>query len=82
MLRSHTELFARRAREFADSVSGLGQIHAVGPQLTELLAEIRRKSRLCAAAERDLERYLEFELKRGAETENKVSDAASGPLKS
>jgi hypothetical protein len=59
MLQSLSELYARRAREFSDTVASLGRYHQIEPGLLDLFAEIRRKRHLCVDAEEKLARYLD-----------------------
>ena len=58
MLKSLSEKYARRAREFSDTVALLGKHDEVTPELLNLLTEIRRRRALCADAEEKIERYL------------------------
>lgn len=61
MLRELTELYACRAREFSDAVARLGKHNQVGPEISGLITEIRRKSGLCSEAAEKLDRYIEQE---------------------
>jgi hypothetical protein len=63
MLREHSELYARRAREFSDAVARLGQYRLMGPELEKLLQEIEGLQRLCNEAAKKLSRYIERETK-------------------
>jgi len=66
-----TELYARRAREFADAVALLGRCRDIGPEVVALMQEIRRRRGLCFEAAEALERYVQ---------ESKpMSDAQSAP---
>jgi hypothetical protein len=58
MLRRLTELYARRAREYSETVARLGTQFCVRPELFDLMLEIRRKRRLCDEAEEKFDRYL------------------------
>ena len=58
MLRSLSEQFARRAREFSDAVAKLGQHRRNCPELALLVEDIKQKLRLCEQCEKTLERYL------------------------
>ena len=59
MLKSLTEQYSCRAREFADTVALLGGHHTVGPAVIKLLKQIQRKRLLCNDAEAELNRYLQ-----------------------
>jgi hypothetical protein len=59
LLKSLSEQYARRAREFADAVALLGRHNSVGPQVLKLFKEIKRQRELCSDAEEKLERYIE-----------------------
>ena len=61
MLKSLTERYSCRAREFADTVALLGSHHTVGPEVLKLFKEIQRKRLLCIDAEMKLGRYLQSE---------------------
>ena len=61
MLRELVEIYARRAREFSDTVARLGQHNQIGPEISGLIIEIRRKGGLCSEAAEELDRYLEQE---------------------
>jgi hypothetical protein len=61
VLKSLTEQYSCRAREFADTVALLGRHHTVGPEVLKLLKLIQRKRALCNAAEAELSRYLQLE---------------------
>ena len=59
MLKSLSEQYARRAREFADAVALLGRHNSVGPEVLKLFKKIQRQRALCSDAEEKLERYIE-----------------------
>lgn len=59
MLKSLSEQYARRAREFADAVALLGRHDSVGPEVLKLFEKIQRQRELCSDAEKKLERYIE-----------------------
>jgi len=61
MLKSLSEQYARRAREFSDTVALLGGYNHVGPEVLRLFKEIKRQRTLCGDAEERFERYLEQE---------------------
>ena len=58
MLKSLSEQYARRAREFSDSVALLGRHSSVGPEFLQLFKKINRQRELCADAGGKLERYI------------------------
>jgi primosomal protein N'' len=58
-LKSLSQKYARRAREFSDTVSLLGKYDEATPELVKLFAEIRRRRASCAEAEEKIERYLQ-----------------------
>lgn len=62
MLRSLSEQYAGRAREFSDSVALLGRHSSVGPEMLKLFEKIKRQRQLCGDAEEKLERYLQQEI--------------------
>jgi hypothetical protein len=62
MLRELSERYARRAREFADVVARLGQHQQIGPELLELMQEIRRRRHRCEEAAAKLRQYIEQEI--------------------
>ena len=62
MLKSLTEQYASRAREFSDSVALLGRHNSVGPQFVKLLKKIKRQRELCGDAEERLQRYIQQEI--------------------
>jgi hypothetical protein len=70
MLRSLSEQYALRAREFSDKVALLGQYDHIGREVLKLFKEIKRQRALCSEAEEKLERYLK------QENNPKASDAA------
>jgi hypothetical protein len=58
LLKSLSEQYARRAREFSDAVALLGLHNSVGPEVLKLFKKIKRKRELCTGAEANLERYI------------------------
>ena len=62
MLKSLSEQYARRAREFADAVALLGRHNSVGPEVLKLCKKIKRQRELCGDAERQLERFIQQEI--------------------
>ena len=62
MLKSLSEQYARRAREFADSVALLGHHNSVGPKVLKLCKKIKRQRELCGDAEKQLERFIRQEI--------------------
>jgi hypothetical protein len=71
MLRSLSEQYALRAREFSDKVALLGQYDHIGREVLKLFKEIKRQRELCSDAEEKLERYLQQE-----NSDPEASDAA------
>jgi hypothetical protein len=61
MLRELSEIYARRAREFSDTVARLGQYPEIGPEVLGLIQEIMRRRHRCDAAADKLHQYLERE---------------------
>jgi hypothetical protein len=61
LLKSLSEKYARRAREFSDTVALLGQHNEVTPEFVQLFREIKRQRGLCRDAEEKFERYLQQE---------------------
>lgn len=59
LLKSLSEQYARRAREFSDSVALLGRHNSIGPDVLKLFKKIKRQRELCRAAEKKLERYIQ-----------------------
>ena len=59
MLKSLSEQYARRAREFSDAVALLGRHDSVGPEFMRLFKKIKRQRELCDDAEDKLERYVQ-----------------------
>jgi hypothetical protein len=59
MLRSLSQQYALRAREFSDRVALLGQYDHIGREVLKLFKEIKRQHALCSDAEEILERYLQ-----------------------
>ena len=62
MLKSLSEQYARRAREFADAVALLGRHNSVGPEVLKLCKKIKRQRELCDDAEKQLERFIKQEI--------------------
>ena len=62
MLKSLSEQYARRAREFADAVALLGRHNSVGPEVLKLCKKIKRQRELCGDAEEQLERFIRQEI--------------------
>jgi hypothetical protein len=62
LLKSLSEQYARRAREFSDSVALLGRHNSVGPEVLKLFKEIKRQRSLCGDADEKLQRYLQQEI--------------------
>ena len=58
MLKSLSEQYARRARDFSDSVALLGRHNSVGPGILKLFKKIKRQRELCGDAEAKLQRYI------------------------
>jgi hypothetical protein len=75
MLRELEEEYARRAREFSDTVARLGQHNQIGPEISGLMIEIRRKHGLCSEAAEKLDRYIEQQ-SRFAKCEAAIASAA------
>ena len=61
MLNSVSEEYARRARQFSDTVALLGQHNEVTPACVQLFREIKRQRALCRDAEEKFERYVQQE---------------------
>jgi hypothetical protein len=61
LLKSLSEKYARRAREFADTLALLGQHNEVTPEFVQLFGQIKRQRALCRDAEEKVERYLQHE---------------------
>ena len=61
MLKSLSEQYARRARDFSDSVALLGRHNSVGPGILKLFKKIKRQRELCGDAEEKLELYMKQE---------------------
>lgn len=59
MLRELLQLYARRARELSESVARLGQYHDIGPELLELMKEIRQQRSLCDEIAEKVDRYID-----------------------
>jgi hypothetical protein len=62
LLKSLSEQYARRAREFADAVALLGRHNSVGPEVLKLCKKIKRQHQLCGDAEKKFERYIQHEI--------------------
>jgi len=62
LLKSLSEQYARRAREFADAVALLGRHNSVGPEVLKLCKKIKRQRELCGNAEKQLERFIQQEI--------------------
>jgi len=62
LLKSLSEQYARRAREFADAVALLGRHSSVGPEVLKLCKKIKRQRELCGDAEEQLERFIRQEI--------------------
>ena len=61
MLKSLSEEYARRAREFSDTVALLGRYNHVGPEVLKLFKKIKRQRALCGDVEEKFERYIQEE---------------------
>jgi hypothetical protein len=61
LLKSLSEKYAHRAREFSDTVALLGQHNEVTPEFVQLFRELKRQRALCRDAEEKFERYLRQE---------------------
>jgi hypothetical protein len=59
VLKPLSEQFARRAREFSDTVALLGHHDHIGPGVLKLFQEIKHQHALCTDAEGKLEQYLQ-----------------------
>ena len=59
MLKSLSEQYACRAREFSDTVARLAPHKDISPEVLGLLREIKRRHELCCDAEQRLERYVQ-----------------------
>ena len=73
MLKSLSEQYASRAREFSDLVALLGRHNSVGPQFLKLFKKIKRQRELCGDAEQKLERYIWQEIE-GPQLRNQFND--------
>jgi hypothetical protein len=62
LLKSLSEQYARRAREFSDAVALLGRHNSAGPEVLKLFKKIQRRHELCSDAEEKLERYIQQEI--------------------
>jgi hypothetical protein len=58
LLKSLSEKYARRAREFSDTVALLGHHGEVTPEFLEIFKKIKHRRALCADAEEEIEQYL------------------------
>jgi len=54
------EMFALRAREFAEEVARLGQLHLMGAAFLDAMEEIARRRTLCDAAREEIERHEDY----------------------
>jgi hypothetical protein len=61
LLKSLSEKYARRAREFSETVALPGEHEEVTPEFLELFKEIKRQRALCRDAEEKFEQYLQAE---------------------
>jgi hypothetical protein len=52
LLKSLSEHYARRAREFSESVALLGRHNSVGPEVLKLFKKIKRQRGLCGVLKR------------------------------
>jgi hypothetical protein len=52
------QLYAIRARHFADAVARLGQHHQIGPEVFGLIKETKRLRDLCDGAANQLDQYI------------------------
>lgn len=81
LLRSLSEQYARRARQFSDSVALLGSLNSLGPEILKLFKKIKRQRELCVDAEEELERCIRQDIE-GAEAvrlERPAEAAAHNP---
>ena len=62
LLKSLSEQYAHRAREFADAVALLGRHNSVGPEVLKLCKKIKRQRELCGDVEKQLERFIQQEI--------------------
>ena len=62
MLKSLSEQYAHRAREFSDTVALLGRHNSFGPEVLKLFRKIKRQHELCGDAEAKLARYIQQEV--------------------
>jgi len=62
LLKSLSEQYARRAREFADAVALLGRHNSVGPEVLKLCKKIKRQRELCGGVEKQLEQFIRREI--------------------
>jgi len=58
VLKSLSEEYALRAREFSDTVALLGRHSLVGPEFLKLFEEIKSQRASCRDAEERLEQYI------------------------
>jgi hypothetical protein len=70
-MKSLSEQYACRAREFSDTVARLAPHERVSGEVLGLFREIRRRHALCCDAEQKLERYIQQK-----DDESKVQGAA------
>ena len=78
LLKSLSEQYARRAREFSDSVALLGRHNSVGPEVLQLFKKIKHQRELCGDAEEKLERYIQTDIE-DAEAEGVAQRRAFEP---
>jgi len=71
LLKSLSEQYARRAREFSDTVALLGRHDRMGPEVLGLFKQIQRKRALCCDAEQKFARFIQLE------NENSKSEGAA-----
>ena len=80
LLKSLAEQYARRAREFADSVALLGRHNSVGPEVLKLCKKIKRQRELCGDAEKQLERFIQQEIEDSAAGRSLTISSEAGSL--
>jgi hypothetical protein len=62
LLKSLSEQYAHRAREFSDAVALLGRHNSVGPEVLKLFKKIQRQRKLCGDVEEKLAQYIRLEM--------------------
>jgi hypothetical protein len=62
VLKSLSEQYALRAREFSDTVVLLGRHKSFGPEVLKLFRKIKRQHELCGDVEAKLARYIQQEV--------------------